>query len=76
MTEFDPRVLKAENPELYEKLVKVAKRKQPRDRMAKRVKPQYVTREEVEAMILYALDALFAEAERRTQPAPDARTVQ
>lgn len=72
MTELDLVALKAEQPEVWAKLVKAAKRKQPRDRASKRPKPtpNYVTVEQCQAMILHALDTLFAEAERRaSEPA-------
>lgn len=78
MTDLDLVALKAEQPDVFAKLVKAAKRKQPRDRAPKRAKPrpQYVTVEECQAMILHALDTLFAEAERRTAPQPDPADVQ
>lgn len=71
--ELDLVALKAENPALFAKLVRLAKRKQPRDRQPKRSKPRptYITAEECQAMILHALDTLFAEAERRAQPVPE-----
>lgn len=75
---LDLETLKAEQPALWAKLVRAAKRKQPRDRPPKRVKPrpQYVTVEECQAMILHALDTLFAEAERRSAPLIDPASVQ
>lgn len=78
MTELDLVALKAEQPEVFAKLVRYAKRKQPRDRTPKRAKPapKYVTVEECQAMILHALDTLFAEAERRSAPQPDPADVQ
>lgn len=79
MTELDLVALKAEQPEVWAKLVRAAKRKQPRDRAPKRAAkpaPKYVTVEECQAMILHALDTLFAEAERRASPQPDPADVQ
>lgn len=72
MTDLDLVALKAEQPEVWAKLVKAAKRHRPRDRMPRRSaqpKPQYVTVAECQAMILHALDTLFAEAERRSAEA-------
>lgn len=78
MTDLDLVALKRDQPAVWAKLVKAARRTRPRDRQPKREKPrpQYVTVEQCQAMILHALDTLFAEAERRSAPQPAPEVVQ